>query len=240
MNASENLKMNMQRVPTIDDCVLIRPVGAIDSYNTVSFRKQVLQVIESGNCRLIFDMTEVPYMASMPFAECVTFLKKVKERNGNMAMVNLRPQVRHVVQLLGFTLLLNVMDSMEEALELVSIVSKPRPPFPKTFSCPLCGLRMKAARSGRYRCSECKTILRVEESGNVRPVYALEENDYELIPEKTEQAIRLLGQLSRMVRGSGIDLAEKTAFKKTLGQIVVNLYQREVKDMWAELEEVRS
>jgi hypothetical protein len=49
-----------------------------------------------------------------------------------------------------------------------------------------------------------------------------------------------LGELARLVRQSDFSQSEKASFKKTLGQIVLNLYQREVKDVWAELEEVRN
>jgi hypothetical protein len=155
-------------------------------------------------------------------------------------MVNLQPRVREIIQLLGFTLFLNVMESMEEALELVAAESRAAAVFPQIFSCPVCGHRMRAGRSGWFRCSECKTLLRIDPAGRVQPVYAQEENDYELVPEKTEKALQLLGDLSRLVRKSALGLTEKAAFKSTLGQIVVNLYQREVKDVWAELEEVRS
>ena len=65
-----------------------------------------------------------------------------------------------------------------------------------------------------------------------------QDNDYELVPEKTEKAIRLLGELARMVRTSAFGQDDKASFKQTLGQIVLNLYQREVKDVWAELEEM--
>jgi anti-sigma B factor antagonist len=238
MDASQVVSMSVERVPAIDGCTIIRPAGSIELYNMESLRKQVLRVLEEGYSRLIFDLAEVPFMSSAPVGVCTTFLKEAKSRGGNIAMVNLQPRVREIIQLLGFTLFLNVMDSMQEALEFIAVRSEAAPPFPRIFSCPICGHRMKTGKSGCYRCSECKTILRVGEAGSVRPVYAPEDNDYELIPDKTEEAIRLLGELSRMVRQSAIGLAEKAAFKSTLGQIVVNLYQREVKDVWAELEEI--
>ena len=111
--------------------------------------------------------------------------------------------------------------------------------FPRIFGCPVCGHRLRVRSAGCFRCSECKTVLRVPEEGAARPVNAQEDNDYELIPARTEKALQLLGELSQRVRRSAIDPSEKAAFKRTLGQIVVNLYQREVKDVWAELEEVR-
>ena len=39
--------------------------------------------------------------------------------------------------------------------------------FPKIFSCPVCSKRLKATKSGRFRCSECKTILAIDNSGQV-------------------------------------------------------------------------
>ncbi|MDX9958981.1 MAG: anti-sigma F factor antagonist, partial [Spirochaetia bacterium] len=39
--------------------------------------------------------------------------------------------------------------------------------FPKIFSCPICNKKLKAAKPGRFRCSECKTILAIDNSGQV-------------------------------------------------------------------------
>ena len=39
--------------------------------------------------------------------------------------------------------------------------------FPKIFQCPICSKKLKATRSGRFRCSECKTILAIDKAGQV-------------------------------------------------------------------------
>lgn len=39
--------------------------------------------------------------------------------------------------------------------------------FPKIFSCPVCSKRLKATKSGRFRCSECKSILAVDKKARV-------------------------------------------------------------------------
>jgi len=44
----------------------------------------------------------------------------------------------------------------------------------------------------------------------------------------------------RIARQAPLAREQGEAFKKAVGQIVLNLYQREVKDVWAELEEVRN
>jgi hypothetical protein len=67
--------------------------------------------------------------------------------------------------------------------------------------------------------------------GGLRP-------DVEIMPAKTEKASRLLADLARLIRGSGMDTEEKKAAKDMVHQVITNMYEREVKDEWAELEEM--
>ncbi len=239
MNEKSTVELSLQKIASMDGGILIRPEGELNTYNAASFGSQVRKVFQEGCYRLIFDLAEVPYIASTPAGMYPDFLKEAKKRGGDIAMANLQPRVMEVFGLLGFKSYLNIVNTLEDALILMAPASSAVNPFPRIFTCAVCGRRLRASKAGFFRCCECKTILRVDGAGSARPVDSLMENDYELVPEKTEKAIRLLGELSRMVRASAFDVAEKTAFKKTLGQIVVNLYQREVKDVWAELEEVR-
>jgi transcriptional regulator with XRE-family HTH domain len=62
--------------------------------------------------------------------------------------------------------------------------------------------------------------------------------DVQIMPPKMVHATELLGELSRLVHRSAMTDRERTAARAMLGQIVVDIYQREVKDEWAELEEV--
>ena len=60
----------------------------------------------------------------------------------------------------------------------------------------------------------------------------------EFMPPKMEQATELLGELSRLIHRSSMADKDKTAARAMLQQIVLDIYQREVRDEWAELEEV--
>jgi hypothetical protein len=62
--------------------------------------------------------------------------------------------------------------------------------------------------------------------------------DLQLMPPKMEQATELLGELSRLIHRSTMADKDKTAARAMLQQIVLDIYQREVKDEWAELEEI--
>lgn len=62
--------------------------------------------------------------------------------------------------------------------------------------------------------------------------------EVEFLPAKTEQATELLGELARLISRSSMTDRDKTTARAMLQQIVLNIYQREVKDEWAELEEL--
>ena len=62
--------------------------------------------------------------------------------------------------------------------------------------------------------------------------------DLEFLPPKMEHATELLGELSRLIHRGDMADRDKAAARAMLQQIVLDIYQREVKDEWAELEEV--
>ena len=45
--------------------------------------------------------------------------------------------------------------------------SEKLPTFPKALKCPICEKKLRALRSGRFRCPECKTVLSIDELGTV-------------------------------------------------------------------------
>jgi hypothetical protein len=179
-------------------------------------------------------------MSSYAVAAFPAFLNRAKQQDGNIALANVHGIPREVIRLLGFTMYLNVMKTVEEGLQFFSCTCGSPSLFPMYLECPACARRVKAARSGRFRCSRCKTVVRIDEAGRVRLAYPAEDAGIQLIPEKTERVINLLGDLKRSAREWSLDPEQKAIMKKTLGEAIVSLYQREVKDIWAELQEIKA
>ena len=237
---TNQVEITVETATSVEGCLILHLKGEMDLYNTDAFRRQVFRFMDEGVNKLIFDCDRVPYMSSYAVASFPLFMNRAKPQNGNIAMANVRNNPREVIQLLGFAMYVNVMGTLEEALEFIASTTGPAALFPAYFACPACARRLKAVRTGRFRCSHCKTVVIVDEAGKARLAYPAEGADIRLIPEKTEKVIGLLGELSRNARQWSLDQEQKAIVKKTLGQAIVNLYQREVKDVWAELQEVRS
>jgi transcriptional regulator with XRE-family HTH domain len=60
----------------------------------------------------------------------------------------------------------------------------------------------------------------------------------EIMPDKTEKASSLLADLAQLVRNSDMNAEDKKAAKEMMSQVIQNIYEREGKDEWAELQEV--
>jgi anti-sigma B factor antagonist len=165
----ESLKIRLQKVDTAEGCLILYLTGYIDTYNSNFFQKRVTRAIESGFIRLVFHCGGLNYVSSTGIGSFTAFLKAVKPRGGDLVLLEIQPKVYEVFQLLGFSQFFNIKDNLDEAVEFFTkeTGSVESSIFPKIFKCPICSKKLKATKPGRFRCSECKTILAIDNSGQV-------------------------------------------------------------------------
>jgi len=143
--------------------------GYIDTYNSNFFQKRIQKAIEANFVRLIFQCASLNYVSSTGIGSFTTFLKAVKPQGGDLVMMDIQPKVYEVFQLLGFSQFFNIVDNIEDAVSFFhSTPVKEKPAiFPKVVACPICYKKLKAVKAGRFRCSECKSILAIDEAGQI-------------------------------------------------------------------------
>ena len=109
------------------------------------------------------------YVSSTGIGSFTAFLKMVKPKGGDIILLEIQPKVYEVFQLLGFSQFFNIKDTIEDAVSFFSNNDKPEEAsiFPKIFTCPVCAKKLKATKPGRFRCSECKSILAINSQGTV-------------------------------------------------------------------------
>ena len=172
----DSLKIRLQRMDRdeegrtkVDNCLALYLTGYIDTYNSNFFQKRVNKAVEYGFVRLIFNCSGLNYVSSTGIGSFTSFLKTVKPKGGDIVLLEIQPKVYEVFQLLGFSQFFNIKDNLEEATGFFQQGDQAaaRSTFPKIFSCPICNKKLKAAKPGRFRCSECKTILAIDASGQV-------------------------------------------------------------------------
>jgi anti-anti-sigma factor len=165
----DSLKIQLQRVSEIEGCLVLYLSGYIDTYNSNFFQKRIQKAIENGFIRLIFQCGGLNYVSSTGIGSFTAFLKSTKPRGGDLVLLEIQPKVYEVFQLLGFSQFFNIKENLEEAINFFRPGSSKEQPglFPKIFVCPICSKKLKAVKPGRFRCSECKTILAIDATGQV-------------------------------------------------------------------------
>jgi anti-anti-sigma factor len=165
----DSLKIRLQKMDDVPGCLVLYLTGYIDTYNSNYFQKRVTKTIEAGFIRLIFHCSGLNYVSSTGIGSFTAFLKAVKPRGGDLVLLEIQPKVYEVFQLLGFSQFFNIKENLEEAVAFFAQKGEALQagPFPKIFKCPICSKKLKAVKPGRFRCSECKTILAIDNAGQV-------------------------------------------------------------------------
>ncbi|WP_028972692.1 STAS domain-containing protein [Spirochaeta cellobiosiphila] len=165
----DSLKIRLQKIDQVEGCLVLYLTGYIDTYNSNFFQKRVTKAVEAGYINMIFHCGGLNYVSSTGIGSFTAFLKAVKPRGGDLVLLEIQPKVYEVFQLLGFSQFFNIKENLDEAVEYFSHDDKAGATgtFPKIFKCPICSKKLKATKPGRFRCSECKTILAIDNSGQV-------------------------------------------------------------------------
>lgn len=165
---NDNLKITLGSPDGLREGIVITLNGYIDIYTSVFFQTQIEKIMEAGFINLIFDCNNLNYISSTGIGVFSSLLKNVKLQSGDITLVGMPGKVYEVFQLLGFVQLFRFYDTLEEALSFFhKEVDTEASGFPMIFPCPVCSKRLKTPSPGRFRCSECKSILAVDDQGKV-------------------------------------------------------------------------
>ena len=164
----DSLTINLRRAEGVQNGLFIYLSGYIDTYNSSFFQKKVTQIIEAGFINLIFNCSSLNYVSSTGIGSFTVFLKMVKPKGGDIVLLEIQPKVYEVFQLLGFSQFFNIKNNIEEAVQFFSEGSiTASSVFPLVISCPVCTKKLRATKAGRFRCSGCKSILAINDHGEV-------------------------------------------------------------------------
>ncbi len=165
----EHVEMKLQKINTVVDCLVIHLNGYINSYNSLSFQKKIEKVIEAGFTKLIFNCKRLTYISSTGIGSFTVLLQHIKKKGGDIVLMNIPSKVQDIFKLLGFFNFFQTARDLDEACRLFpgkKDLNK-ESVFPKIFDCPGCSKRLKAPKSGRFRCAECKGIIVLDDNGKV-------------------------------------------------------------------------
>jgi anti-anti-sigma factor len=96
---------------------IIEASGECDLITSRRLRAALDSLIDTGHCKIVFDLRNMTYIDSSGFRALLDAKTKVAEKNGDIALVSLTAPVERVFNLLRLGELVIRTDTVEEAVK---------------------------------------------------------------------------------------------------------------------------
>lgn len=100
----------------IKGVVVIKLSGLVDSANSHLLENRLGELIDQGHVRLVFDLSDIDYISSAGWGIFVSEMKGIREKDGDLKLSGMAPDVRDVFELLEFDSLLTPYNDVSEAI----------------------------------------------------------------------------------------------------------------------------
>ncbi len=95
---------------------ILRPVGRLDSASSPELELAILERLDGGCRRLVFDLADMDYVSSAGLRVILLAGKKLRASQGKLVIAGMRDMVREVFEMSGFLTLFAVAPSVDDAI----------------------------------------------------------------------------------------------------------------------------
>jgi anti-anti-sigma factor len=96
--------------------VLVTARGRLDGSTSPAFSAQLEKLAARSEPRLVVDFSGIDFVSSAGLRVVLTLLKRVKAANGRLALCGVQAPVREILDITGFTGMLDVHAGRAEAM----------------------------------------------------------------------------------------------------------------------------
>ena len=90
--------------------------GRLDAYSSNELERSISALIDDGSVRLVVNFDGVDYISSSGLRVMLASLKRLKKVEGNLKLACLKPYVKEVFDIAGFTQLFEIYEQEEAAV----------------------------------------------------------------------------------------------------------------------------
>ncbi len=95
---------------------IIKVGGYIDTTTSSEVERALNNLLKQGRFKIIIDLGNVDYISSAGWGIFISEIKAIRENNGDLKLVRMIPDVYEIFELLEFHHILDVYDTVEEAI----------------------------------------------------------------------------------------------------------------------------
>ena len=108
------MKLKIQITQTRPGIVTVSPEGSIDANTSSTLESEVRRILAGNVKTLILDMAGVDFISSAGIGAVTKAKVTLKRQGGDLAMINVQPQVKKVFEIMRLGPVLNVFESTQE------------------------------------------------------------------------------------------------------------------------------
>ena len=104
------------KISEVDGKVVLSLSGTLDAHTTGELERVFEELISKGKYKIVVDFTELDYISSAGLGVFMAYVETMRENSGDIKFAALKENVFNVFDLLGFPVLYEFFDSVEEAV----------------------------------------------------------------------------------------------------------------------------
>jgi anti-anti-sigma factor len=113
----ETIQITSSPIAEHSDCFLLTLEGDLDSSNAQDIIKYVQGLSKNGSVHLVADFSKLRYINSTGLGAILRISKMLISKEGSFRIASPNESVFEIIEIVGANKLLNVYQTMEEALE---------------------------------------------------------------------------------------------------------------------------
>ena len=98
------------------DVKIIGLRGRLDAETSPSVEKRLMNLMDQGERRLVFDFSELTYISSSGLRVLIEVVRNLQKTNGKLALAALSDHVLEIIKIAGFTSIFSIYPTCDEAV----------------------------------------------------------------------------------------------------------------------------
>ncbi|NIR50137.1 STAS domain-containing protein [candidate division KSB1 bacterium] len=109
-------QLNAKKLRVKSNATIIKIGGYIDAVTSDALKRALDAVVKSRQFKIIVDLSDVEYIGSQGWSIFLNHLKHIRENNGDLKLVNMKPNVFEVFKVLEFFWFMKSYKTIDEAI----------------------------------------------------------------------------------------------------------------------------
>ncbi len=111
----------IEAAPPADGITLIELSGELDAHTAPDFERFLEdRVHNEKKAKLILDFSNLEYISSAGLGVLMGLIEEVRAQSGDMKLIKVPEKIYHVLDLLGFPIVFQVLPTLKEAVDAFS------------------------------------------------------------------------------------------------------------------------